>query len=76
MMKVYTMKEFEGMQAVKAALEKKQIKNHCIIEGLETCLYNSNSKFDLVDLLQTMALQVGSQIPDTTLILQFAGWIN
>ena len=69
----------KGIKAVKLALRNRpsqKSSTECIIEGLEICLYNINSRFDQVHLLQTNRTATGSQILAPILILLFTDWIN
>ena len=69
----------KGIKAVKLALRNRpsqKSSTECIIEGLEICLYNINSRFDQDHLLQTNRTATGSQILAPILILLFTDWIN
>ena len=68
----------KGIEAVKLALQNRPSQKpstECIIEGLEICLYNNNSKFDHEHYKQ-MGLQQECQSLAPIQILQFTDWIN
>ena len=57
------MDNIKGIDAVKLALQNRPSQKRsteCIIEGLEICLYNNNSKFDQDHLLQTNGTAIGT----------------
>ena len=57
------MDNIKGIDAVKLALQNRPSQKRsteCIIEGLEICLYNNNSKFDQDHLLQTNRTATGA----------------
>ena len=57
------MDNIKGIDAVKLALQNRPSQTRsteCIIEGLEICLYNNNSKFDQDHLLQTNGTAIGT----------------
>ena len=52
-----------GIRIVREALDKRPVKlpsTECIIEGLEICLYNNNSTFANLNLLQTNGTATGA----------------
>ena len=53
----------KGLNSVKKALDARENKSpttKCIIEGLEICLYNNNSTFSNINLLQTNGTATGA----------------
>ena len=58
-----SMDNVNGVNTMRAALEKRVVKNpstECIIEGLEICLFNNNSVFADANLLQTNGTSTGA----------------